>query len=173
MPDEVVNLALKDLSDAGYPVADMCFHWTTIACAGNFCGKTLGHPKNNAKETVAYLNGRFGGNLKDTNISIGFSGCPNGCARHLIADIGLQGTAVIGEGKTVPGYNLYIREKVGLTPRLGKLIQRGIKAEQVKFALGNLIEAYLKKQNRSFNEFCNVKTVEELQAILNLNLKQD
>jgi sulfite reductase (ferredoxin) len=173
IPNESVNSALKRLAETGFSIAETCFQWTTIACAGNFCGKTLGHPKNHAKETVAYLNQRFGDNLKNTNVSIGFSGCPNGCARHLIADIGLQGTAVNGEGKSLPGYNLYLREDTGLNPSLGKLIQRGIKAEQVKFALGNLIEGYLKKQNRSFNEFCNAKTVEELQAILNLNLKQD
>ena len=172
IPNESVDLALKSLSDAGYPVAGMYLHWTTIAYAGNFCGKTLSHPKNLAKETVAYLNERFGSILKNTSISIGFSGCPSGCARHLIADIGLQGTAVTEEGKTMPAYNLYIRENNGLTPSLRKLIQRSIKTEQVKFALGNLIYAYLKEQDISFNKFCKTKTTEELQKILTSKSKE-
>jgi hypothetical protein len=47
------------------------------------------------------------------------------------------------------------------------LIQRGIKAEEVKFALANLVDAYLKNEsNGTFNEFCNRKSVEELQAII-------
>ncbi len=173
IPNESVNLALERVAETGFPVADTCFQWTTIACAGNFCGKTLGHPKNHAKEMVAYLNERFGGSLKGTNVSVGFSGCPNGCARHLIADIGLQGTAVNYEGKRLPGYNIYIRENTGLVPSLGKIVQQGVSAEQVKFALANLIDAYLKNEtNVGFNEFCSSKTLTELQTILNSNLPQ-
>ncbi len=174
IPDKSVNRVLKSLAETGYPVTNAYFQWTTIACAGNFCGKTLDHPKNRAKETVAYLNKRFEGNSKKAKVCVSFSGCPNGCARHLIADMGLQGTAVNCEGKSLPGYNIYIRENTGLTPSLGKLIQRGIRAEQVKFALANLIDAYLKNETDiRFNEFCNTKTVEELQTILNSNLKHD
>ena len=172
VPNKSVNSALKCIEEIGFPVNNTCFQWTTIACAGNFCGKTLGHPKNHAKETVAYLNSRFGDNLKNTKISIGFSGCPNGCARHLITDIGLQGTVVNCEGKNTSGYNIYIRENAGLSPCLGKLVCRGIRVEKIKFALANLIDAYLKNGNSSFSEFNRNKTIEEIQAILNLDPNQ-
>jgi len=37
------------------------------------------------------------------------SGCPNGCGRHHIADIGLQGAAVTSEGgRQVPAYEIYV-----------------------------------------------------------------
>lgn len=38
------------------------------------------------------------------------SGCPNGCGRHHIADIGLQGAAITAEGggRQVPAYEIYV-----------------------------------------------------------------
>lgn len=166
IPDKSASLAVKNLEENGYSLNNSCLKWTTIACAGNFCGKTIGHPKNDAKETIDYLEARFGDNLRNIKVRVSFSGCPNGCARHLIADVGLQGMALISEGKNVPGYNLHIRGNTG-KPSLGKLIQRGVRAEHVKFALANLIDAYLKNDaSLSFSEYRNTKTTEELQTIV-------
>jgi sulfite reductase beta subunit-like hemoprotein len=37
------------------------------------------------------------------------SGCPNGCGRHHIGDIGLQGAAITAEGgRQVPAYEIYV-----------------------------------------------------------------
>ncbi len=167
IPNDSVNYVLKSLEETGYSTTSTNLKWTTIACAGNFCGKTLDHPKKRAAEFSNYLESRFGEALKNEKLRINFSGCPNGCARHLIADIGLQGTQLTSEGKTVPGYNVYLAGNSGSNVALGKLIQRGIRAEQAKFALANLIDTYLKNgANVSFTEFCNRKTVEELQTIL-------
>ncbi len=139
-------------------------NWTTVACAGNFCGKTLDHPKHRAMEAVAYLDDRFGENLKNIEVRVNFSCCPNGCARHLIADIGLQGIQLKTGDTTIAGYNLYLKGNEAL----GKLIQRGLSAEQTKFALANLIEAYLKNGSaQTFNAFYSQKSIAELQAIVN------
>ena len=166
-----VNNVLRSLKETGYSTASVHLNWTTLACAGNFCGKTLDHPKKRASESTSYLTSRFKEALKNEKLRINFSGCPNGCARHLIADIGLQGTQLTSEGKTVPAYNVYVRGNGCSNPALGRLIQRGVNAEKTKFAVANLIDAYLKNGAKaSFNEFCSGKTVEELQTILNLNL---
>ena len=168
--NESVDQVLKTLKEEGYSTSSANLKWTTLACAGNFCGKTLDHPKKRATEATNYLESRFGEALKNEKLRISFSGCPNGCARHLIADIGLQGTQLTSKGKTLLGYNIYVRANCGSNVALGRLIQRGINAEKAKFAIANLIDAYLKDgANASFNEFCNGKTVEELQAILNFN----
>jgi sulfite reductase beta subunit-like hemoprotein len=167
VPDQSVDAALCRLKHIGFSLDVSPLHWTTIACAGNFCRKTLDHPKNRAKDAILYLEQRFGQKLANLQLSISFSGCPNGCARHLLSDIGLQGTAVNVDGKNVPAYNLYLREKHGTTPTFAKLIQRSINAEQIKYALANLINAYLNSpQNQSFNQFISTKTVEEIQKII-------
>ena len=125
IPDDSVDKAAKALEEIGCQLESPYLRWTTIGCAGNFCGKTIDHPKNRAKESMDYLEERFGGNLKKVKLQISFSGCPNGCARHLIADVGMQGTALNIEGRNVPAYNIYIREPPKESPTLGKLIQRG------------------------------------------------
>ncbi len=138
IPDNSVDKATKTLEDIGCQLESPYLRWTTIACAGNFCGKTIDHPKNRAKESIDYLENCFGDKLKKVKLQISFSGCPNGCARHLIADVGLQGAALNIEGRNVPAYNIYLREHPKESPTLGKLIQRGINAEQVKLALASL-----------------------------------
>jgi sulfite reductase beta subunit-like hemoprotein len=167
IPEQSIDKALCQLSNVGFSLDVSPLRWTTIACAGNFCGKTLDHPKNRAKEAIYYLEQRFGQKLANLPLSIGFSGCLNGCARHLLSDVGLQGTAVNVEGKNVPAYNLYLREEHGETPTFGKLVQRSINAEQIKYVIANLIEAYLSNpQNMSFNKYYSTKTVEQIQEII-------
>ncbi|MSQ23789.1 MAG: nitrite/sulfite reductase [Chloroflexi bacterium] len=42
------------------------------------------------------------------SMHVKISGCPNGCGRHHIADIGLQGAAITAEGgRQVPAYEIY------------------------------------------------------------------
>ena len=168
IPDDSVDETTKALKEIGYQLKSPYLRWTTIACAGNFCGKTIDHPKNRAKESMDYLERDFGDSLKKVKLQISFSGCPNGCARHLIADVGLQGTALNIEGRSVPAYNIYLREPSKETPTLGKLIQRGIGAEQVKLALASLVEEYLKSRSKvTFSEYYITKGLEEIQKIIN------
>jgi len=170
IPDYSVDKATKALEEIGYQLESPYLRWTTIACAGNFCGKTIDHPKNRAKESMDYLEKNFGDSLKKVNLQISFSGCPNGCARHLIADVGLQGTALNIEGRNVPAYNIYLREPPKKSPTLGKLIQRGINAERVKLTLANLVEAYLNSGSKvTFSEYYSTKGQEEIQKIINSN----
>lgn len=165
--DMTLEVALTRIEDAGYKVDGSYFNWTTISCAGNFCGKTIVQPKKDAAQVLDHLETRFGGKLKDVKLRLGFSGCSNGCARHLIADIGLQGSALTVEGQNVPAYNLYIKDATGGIA-LGKLVQKGIETSQVKFALANLIEAYVSNGKAvGFSEFCHGKSSEELLAIIN------
>ena len=144
--DEDIGGVLKGIEEAGFCVTSSYLKWATVACAGRFCGKTLDDPKKRAVEALNYLDKRFGDKLNEVKLRVSFSGCPNGCARHLIADIGLQGTAVATEGKNVPAYNLYQRTTIRSKATLGTLIKRGIKSEDAKLAIADLIEAYLKNQ---------------------------
>jgi len=174
IPDKNVNPVLKKLEQIRFPVKGSVLRWTTIACAGNFCGKAPENPKKKAAEITYYVEERLGEALKDLNLRIHISGCPNGCARHLTADIGMQAAQSMIEGKPTPCYNIYLG-CLGPNASLGKLIERGIRAEQIKYAVGNLVEAYVKKKRNleSFREFCNRHTVEELRLFLNPNLRSE
>jgi sulfite reductase (NADPH) hemoprotein beta-component len=88
---------------------------------------------------------RFG--LREDEITIRMTGCPNGCARPYISEIGLA-------GRTPGVYNLYLggaHEGV----RLNKLHRRDLNGDAIVASLSPLFEAYAKhrKSNERFGDF--------------------
>ncbi|MBM0105977.1 NADPH-dependent assimilatory sulfite reductase hemoprotein subunit [Steroidobacter sp. S1-65] len=85
--------------------------------------------------------------LADTPITIRMSGCPNGCSRPFLAEIGLVGKA--------PGkYNLYL----GGSPRgerLNSLCRENIGEQQILDALRPLLNAYASERagGEAFGDF--------------------
>ncbi len=75
------------------------------------------------------------------------TGCPNGCARPYLAEIGMVGRA--------PGkYNLYLGAAHNGT-RLNKLYKESLKHDQILEALKPIIERYAKERQRGehFGDF--------------------
>ena len=72
--------------------------------------------------------------LRNDAITVRMTGCPNGCARPYVAEIGLVGRS--------PGlYNLYVGAG-HCGERLSKLLREGVDEEQIIEALGPLIRRY-------------------------------
>ncbi len=85
--------------------------------------------------------------LEGEDISIRMTGCPNGCARPYLAEIGLVGTA-LGQ------YNLYL----GADPfgqRLNKLYKKSLTEEQILTNLDQLFENFARnrQKNQKFGDF--------------------
>ena len=87
-------------------------------------------------------------NLKNENISIRMTGCPNGCARPYLAEIGLIATSL---GK----YNLHL----GADPfgqRLNQLYKKSLGEKEILKNLDLLFSDFVKNsQGRSFGDFTN------------------
>ena len=81
---------------------------------------------------------RFG--LRDEEITIRMTGCPNGCARPYVSEIGLV-------GRTPGIYNLYLGGAHEGT-RLNKLHRRDVDGDAIVAALSPLFESYAKKRSR-------------------------
>jgi sulfite reductase (NADPH) hemoprotein beta-component len=76
--------------------------------------------------------------LRDDEIVIRMSGCPNGCSRPYLAEIGLVGRN--------PGvYNLYLGAAFDGT-RLNKLYRQDLKHDEIVEALTPLIETYARER---------------------------
>ena len=76
--------------------------------------------------------------LRDDEIVIRMTGCPNGCARPYLAEIGLVGRA--------PGkYNLYLGAAFDGS-RLNKLYRKDVGHDEIVAALTPLIESYAKER---------------------------
>ncbi|MFT3780622.1 MAG: NADPH-dependent assimilatory sulfite reductase hemoprotein subunit [Nibricoccus sp.] len=87
--------------------------------------------------------------LRDDAISLRVTGCPNGCARPYIAEIGYVGKA--------PGkYALYLGAKYNGT-RLNKLFRQSVTVDESISLLAPIIKRYAKERQtgEEFGDFCN------------------
>jgi len=65
------------------------------------------------------------------NVSIHISGCPNSCAKHQVADIGLAGTVTTVGNVTLFSYLLYLGGSISGNIRLGELVRKGITEDMI------------------------------------------
>lgn len=87
----------------------------------------------NKIETIVEENG-----LRDKEITIRMTGCPNGCARHALGEIGFIGKA--------PGkYNMYLGAAHDGS-RLSKMYRENIGEEEILNELGSLLPRYAKER---------------------------
>ena len=105
------------------------------------CGLALAESERYLPDLVSRLEDeldRVG--LRDDEITIRMTGCPNGCARPYISEIGLV-------GRTPGIYNLYIGGAHEGT-RLNKLHRRDVDGDAIVAALSPLFASYAKERNQ-------------------------
>jgi sulfite reductase (NADPH) hemoprotein beta-component len=85
--------------------------------------------------------------LMKNSISIRMTGCPNGCARPYISEIGLV-------GKSIGHYNLYLGGNAEGS-RINVLFKETLDEEQILATLNPILEAYSKERNTNeqFGDF--------------------
>jgi sulfite reductase (NADPH) hemoprotein beta-component len=113
------------------------------------CGLALAESERYLPDLVGEIEGVLEeAGLSQDAITIRMTGCPNGCARPYIAEIGLV-------GRNPATYNLYLGAGFH-GQRLGKLYRDSAKAEEVTAILRPLILEYAAKRNpgERFGDFC-------------------
>ena len=112
------------------------------------CGLALAESERYLPDLVTALESVLGrAGLAETDIVIRMTGCPNGCARPYLAEIGLVGRA--------PGtYNLYLGAAFDGS-RLNKLYRQDVDHDAIIEALTPLIEAYARDrlEGERFGDF--------------------
>lgn len=121
----------------------------SIACAAlPYCGLAFAEAERYLPTLVSKIDQLLESNdLLQTPISIRMTGCPNGCGRPFLAEIGLVGRA--------PGvYNLYLGASF-VGDRLNKLYKEMVNEEQILEALAPLLEDYAKSRttDERFGDF--------------------
>jgi sulfite reductase beta subunit-like hemoprotein len=88
-------------------------------------------------------------------LHIKISGCPNGCGRHHLANIGFQGAAVKDkDGRQVPAYEVYVGgefEKGSF--RWAKRIAEKIPAKRAPEAMRRMVQYYVDNRDDDDEEF--------------------
>jgi len=104
------------------------------------------------------------------SLHVKVSGCPNGCARHHIANIGLHGAAMKGDGNQIPAYELFLAGNYGSEDavRFGHRVKAKVPAkrvpEMIKAVLGYYQSA--RTDGEKFNDFVDRVGTEPFEEML-------
>ncbi len=108
-----------------------------VSCTGsNFCNFALIETKTRAVAMIRELEAELS---VPKPVRIHWTGCPNSCAQPQVADIGLMGTKVRKNGKTLEGVDIYMGGTVGKDAHLGTCVQKSIPCEDLKPVLHQLL----------------------------------
>ncbi len=108
-----------------------------VSCTGSrFCKFALVETKQRALKIAQELDRELD---IPNRVRIHWTGCPNSCGQPQVADIGLMGTKVRKNGKTLEGVDLYTGGKVGKDAQLGTCVQKGIPCEDLKPVMRHLL----------------------------------
>jgi ferredoxin-nitrite reductase len=72
-------------------------------------------------------------------VRIHWTGCPNSCGQPQVADIGLMGTKVRKDGKTVEGVDIFMGGKVGKDAHLGEKVRSGVPCDELEGVLRQIL----------------------------------
>jgi ferredoxin-nitrite reductase len=137
VPDSRIAPLLKEPLLERFSVNPSTLGRSLISCTGaQFCNFALVETKNRALALTADLDAELS---VPHPVRIHWTGCPNSCGQPQVADIGLMGTKVRKDGKTVDGVDLYMGGTVGKEAKLGTCIQKGIPCEDLLPFLRNLL----------------------------------
>lgn len=106
-----------------------------------------------------------------SELHVKVSGCPNGCARHHIANIGFHGAATKGDGNQVPAYEIFLAGNYGNEDpvRFGHRVKAKVPAKRVPELMNGILGYYRDARygGEKFNDFVDrvgVAPFEELAA---------
>jgi ferredoxin-nitrite reductase len=81
-----------------------------VSCTGmDYCHFALIETKKLAMQVAHYLEKRLG---QTGPLTMHWSGCPNACGNHAVADIGLLGKKVKINGKVVDAVDIFLGDKL-------------------------------------------------------------
>lgn len=137
IPDENLDALLGESLLQKFTTSPQPLERSLISCTGaQFCNFALVETKNRAVTLAQALD-------KEVELSrpvrIHWTGCPNSCGQPQVADIGLMGTKVRKDGKTVEGVDLYMGGKVGKDAQLGSCVQKGIACDDLVSVLKDIL----------------------------------
>ncbi|WP_236019747.1 NirA family protein [Sabulicella rubraurantiaca] len=125
-----------------------------VACTGSAgCKFAAADTKGDGQRIAAFLEERIS---LDAPLNIHLTGCPNSCAQHFIADIGLLGAKVERGEDTLPGYDIHLGGGTAQDAAIGRLIRPKVAAEEVAPLLLNLLRRFLaeREPGEPFQAFC-------------------
>jgi ferredoxin-nitrite reductase len=157
--------AVRMISGVGYSESSTALSGCVVACTGNAgCRFSATDTKRHALRLVQHLEQRFELNAP---INIHLTGCPNSCAQHRVADIGLLGTSVHSSSGSVEGYHVFIAGGVAQERGLGREFAQNVPFPQLPTLLEGLLHVYQGHRNpgESFVDFARRHDIDALRSL--------
>lgn len=108
-----------------------------VSCTGaQFCNFALIETKQRAVALIRELEAELS---LPRPVRIHWTGCPNSCGQPQVADIGLMGTKVRKDGKTVEGVDIFMGGKVGKDAHLGEKVMKSVPCDDLRSVLRQLL----------------------------------
>lgn len=137
VPDSRVSALLREPIVKRFSIEPQNLSRALVSCTGaQFCNFALIETKNRAVALMQELEQDL---YCPRPVRIHWTGCPNSCGQPQVADIGLMGTKVRKDGKTVEGVDLYMGGKVGKHAELGTCVRKSIPCEDLKPILQEIL----------------------------------
>ena len=134
-----------ELAEHGLSTSPDVFERGTIACTGSeFCKLSLTETKGFARRLTQELRSRLPGFDEPLRISV--TGCPNGCAQHAVADIGLEGCKIRVDGRFEDGFSFRVGGALGRERAFGQPVGFRCLATEAPDAIAGLLRGYLRQR---------------------------
>lgn len=137
IPDSRIAAFLKEPLLQRFSVNPGNLSRALVSCTGSqFCNFALIETKNRAVALIEELEAELS---LPRPVRVHWTGCPNSCGQPQVADIGLMGTKVRKDGKTVEGVDIYMGGKVGKHAELGTCVRKSVPCEDLKPVLRDIL----------------------------------
>lgn len=137
VPDARLEALLQEPLLEQFAIAPGPLARSLVSCTGaQFCNFALIETKQRAVQVIREVEAEV---QVPRTVRIHWTGCPNSCGQPQVADIGLMGTKVRKDGKTVEGVDIYMGGRVGKDAHLGECVMKSIPCEDLKPILIDLL----------------------------------
>ena len=166
VPEANVEKVLTGLSEVGLSINAHPVRRSVVTCTGTeFCKLAITETKARSRQIVEYLEKHV---RLEEPLRLHVTGCPNACAQHQIANIGLMGSKTKVDGQVVDAYDIFVGGQMGRGATFNHPILRKVPATECAERLEKLLLGYKaqRKGKESFNDWCKRVGNEELVKLL-------
>ncbi len=154
VPEANVEKALSGLEEVGLSINAHPVRRSVVTCTGTeFCKLAITETKARSRQIVEHLERRV---PLDEPLRLHVTGCPNSCAQHQIAHLGLMGSKTKVDGQVVDAYDVFVGGQMGRGATFNHPVLRKVPATECAKRLERLLLGYTRqrKGREPFNDWC-------------------
>ncbi|MBI1776437.1 MAG: NirA family protein [Proteobacteria bacterium] len=151
IPEAALGAAKQHLEAAGLTWSASSIRSALVACTGNTgCKFSATNTKGQALALADHLEARV---ALDQPVNIHLTGCPNSCAQHAVADIGLLGVKVAEGEDLVEGYHIFVGGAAGAEQRIARELWPSVPFALVLGRIEGMLRAYVEHRSQPGESF--------------------